>query len=196
MARSKLERTGNGTIAYKVLPTDSLPRPAKDLIDVKMRGIKTGVDAEILAGNDGWGYHKTFLPGTVGILTYKGVEVALYYRRQMIEVSSDECDPFPVGAIKDPKEAWVRIEFLHCKASVEKGAWFADQEKELLSKIANLEGLNKQRDQENELLHEAVDNLHKELDEQKELTKRYKERLLGKTKTGGIIQKKKVVKKK
>jgi hypothetical protein len=133
-------------IAYKILPTDNIPKETKEKVDLNVRGIKTGEEAEKLASTGiGWGYRKTFLPGSVGILMYHGVEVALFYKRQLIEIRSDECDPVPQGNIEDPRDAWVRIEFLHCKTSMERASWFADKERELQNKITQLEGLSRQR---------------------------------------------------
>lgn len=192
--KSKIQQ--HKTTAYKILPTDALPKATKEKIDVIVRGIKTGDEAESIAVNDSndWSYLKTFLPGSVGILCYKGIEVALYYKRQLIKIESDACDPFPQGHIQDHREAWVRNEFLHTKASIERTAWFGDKEKEMLAKISNLEGMSKQQQTENDLLHARVAELEKEVEEQTTLVQRYKDRLLGRQNKGGITQKRKVTK--
>jgi len=165
---------------YRILDADALPKSVRERVDVFIKGLKTGEEAEAVAGKDGWGYQKTFIPGSVGILTYNGIEVALYYKRHSTPVESEECDPFPQSAIKDPKDVWVRIEFLHTRPSADRQAFFMDREKELQQKITLLEGTIQQRTQENELLYAKLYEVERNLEEQTQLAERYRQRLIAK----------------
>lgn len=164
--QSKLSKFG--TPSYRVLPTDVLPAATKQIIDTKVRAIRTGEDAEQLAGKDNWGYRKAFLPGTVGILMHQGIEVALFYKRQLVEVTSEDIDPSPECRIDDPREAWTRLEFLHTKASMDRSNWYGAKEEDYQNKIGQLEGIAKSREIENTMLSTRVDELERILAAHKE----------------------------
>jgi len=176
MKRTKYQKTG--TIAYKLLPTDALTKDQKEIIDTKVRSIKTGEDAEKIAGVDSFGYLKSFHPGVVGILTWRGVEVALFYKRQVISVESEECDPVPAIKIEDPREAWVRLEFLHTRASSLRQSWYADIEEVYNDRIQHLEAIERQQTIEADLFNKKIMELEKELENVKATAERYRQRLI------------------
>jgi len=187
LRKTKIQRTGQ--ILYRILPADAFSKEQKEIVDAMVRHIPTGEDAERIAGTNGWGYQKvyptqggrfdktTIVPGSVGILSFSGVEVALFYKRLTISVHSEECDPIPPYAIKDPKEAWVRIEFLHSRSSVDRTTWYSERENEYASTIKQLQGLNKGLTLENEILVNRMTNAERKLDESTETIKRLKDRM-------------------
>ncbi len=148
--------------AYKVLPTDMMVPIIRKLVDEKIQSVKTGDDAKklSLATKDGWQIAETFLPGSVVILKYRGVEVCLFYKRQVIAMESDgEADPIPPCALKDPQEAWTRLDFLNVKSSAHmKTPWFIEKEDEFKKKIDLLEGLLKAKTTENTAFDRLLDD--------------------------------------
>ncbi len=196
MRRTKFQKTGQ--ILYRILPADALTREQKDVIDAKVRAIETGDDAEKLAGTDGWGYRKiahverrelpTIMPGSLGVLLFNGAEVALYYKRQTVSIQSEECDPVPAYAIKDPRETWVRIEFLHSRSSITRSTWYSEREEQQNAKISALEGLVGSMGVENEVLHSRVVETDKNIEDSKALVDRLKKRMKAATQKSGILQ--------
>ena len=177
--RKKMKRERLGQILYKVLPTDALAANQKEIIDTLVRGIKTGDDAEkIVAGKDGWGFQQRFLPGTVGILTYNGIEVALFYKRQAISIESEECDPAPAYHIKDPREVWIRVEFLHTRASSVRTTWYAEKETGYNDRLKHLEAMTKQQRLENDLLGKSTIEKDRDIEVLKETIKNLRKRLI------------------
>lgn len=201
MRRTKYQKTGQ--ILYRVLTADALMDAQKIVIDAKVKDLKTGEDAEKLAGTGalkhdennprthqaaGWGYRKIIhvdrgfreipliVPGSLGILTFNGTEVALFYKRKTVSIQSDECDPIPPYAIKDPNEAWVRVEFLHSKSSVARTSWYTEAEAAYNNRIKELLGLTGSLTVENEMLNSRVLELQKKEEEQTALLSRYKDR--------------------
>lgn len=180
--KTKLER--HQTREYRILDADGLAKLTREKVDAFVRGLKTGDEARNAAYNEkaeGWGYHILNSKGReCGVLTFNGMEVALYYKRHTVPVESAECDPFPQNALKDPKDVWVRFEFLHCRPSAERQAFFMDREKDLTNKCEAMASINAQRAKENELLYKKIIELEQSLEDQTQLAERYRQRLFGK----------------
>lgn len=173
MARKKLRKTKSPT--YRVLATDHLPLRVKQMIDVKMKTINTGFDAKSkLAGKDGFSYRPLDHLGKVGTLNWNGVEVAVFFNRQVIPVTSDECDPAPRCSIKDPDNAWVRMELLHIKPAKGRSTWFSERETSLSKELEEYKGLCKQKEMELELLKEANVILEQKTTDQLEALQKFR----------------------
>jgi len=66
--------------------------------------------------NEDWQFECLDRLGRVVVMKYHGIEVALFMKRQITEVEPLPCDPLPEGIIKDPRDAWVRIDLLGASA--------------------------------------------------------------------------------
>lgn len=157
------------TEIYRVFPTDMMQQAVIEQIDAKIRSLKTGDAAKDLAldGTNKWTVTETFPPGRVVILMHSGAEVALFYKRQVTSIQSDsDADPVPQCAIKDPLEAWTRLEFLHVKSSMNRTTWFLEKEKEYSMKIKALEGLVENKGYENDALQKYISILNTQVFQQ------------------------------
>jgi hypothetical protein len=50
--------------------------------------------------------------GKVYVVSYHGIEVALFFKRQLTEIKLDPGDRQPEGVMQDPSEAWQRLDIL------------------------------------------------------------------------------------
>jgi molecular chaperone GrpE (heat shock protein) len=116
--KERLKRGITSTpIRYKVLQITMLPQHLKIEMMSKLATINTGDQAKQLAGQPpGWGYRHLDTLGRIGVLSLRGVEVAVFFKRQMQELEVEDCDPVPEGEIKDPVDVWVRLDVLGLSA--------------------------------------------------------------------------------
>ena len=112
-------------IRYRVLLCEQLSSADKLAIAAKVSMMYSGPEAEMHAFrrtkdfkfvNENWQYEILDRMGRVVALKYKGVEVAIFVKRQIIEVEPVFDDPIPEGVIKDPQDAWVRLDLLSVSA--------------------------------------------------------------------------------
>ncbi len=164
--RANLKKIQNPT--YRVLATDGLPKSTRDMIDHKLKGVETGVQAKALAvKEEDFSYKVLDQLGKVGVVRYKGIEVAVFFDRQVVSVTSEECDPTPRNKVVDkPEESWVRFELLHVKAASDRNPFFKATSKKMEASIQELEGLQKQKDMELELLRQTNIELTTQVSEQ------------------------------
>lgn len=97
---------------YRVLEVDLIKKQDREKVALAARFVNTGPEAEQLAGQEGFGYRKLDLKGRVGVLTYKGAEVALLFERRVTEVEPGPVDPVPESTVTDPEQVWVRMDLV------------------------------------------------------------------------------------
>lgn len=112
-------------IKYRVLLADQMSKSDRTEVAALVTTLYTGPEAKekscrlIAPGewvNQNWQYEILDMRGRVGVLKYKGVEAAVFFQRQIGEVEPLPCDPVPEGVIKDPADAWVRLDLLGLSA--------------------------------------------------------------------------------
>lgn len=94
--------------------------PDKELIEGTLKTIITGPQAVTLPdGKNGWSVVELAAASfnTMGqcrayLVMYKGMEVALYFKRQLTEIKLQSGDRYPEGVLQDPSEAWQRLDLL------------------------------------------------------------------------------------
>jgi len=97
-----------------------------------------------------WSYNKVDLHGRVGILKYKGIEVALFIQRQLTKKRIDTEHPISEVKLKDPKDAWMRFDLFGVSAqqsrrpTVELIAKLQRQVESLEQKLATQVAINEQ----------------------------------------------------
>jgi len=94
-----------------VLAIDRIPKEEKEMVRAKVKTLATGSEAERIIG-DGWTYEILDKLGRVGVLKRKGVEVALFLKRQVVVEQPAPGDPIPEEAIKDTQDQWQRLDVL------------------------------------------------------------------------------------
>lgn len=100
---------------YKVLTHEGISQRDKNNITAAVALLFTGKEAETFAQGEqqnGWSFVWHDLQGRVGILRYKGIEVALFINRQITEWESGQFDPTPDGILTDPIDSWARMDLL------------------------------------------------------------------------------------
>jgi hypothetical protein len=83
----------------KGLVIGTTPEKAKKLLPTPIKKTKWSLKPLMLVGN--YDAH---------LLQYKGLEVALYFRRQVSIVTPEACDPAPEGVLQNPDDVWARID--------------------------------------------------------------------------------------
>src|SRR6267142_6127451 len=65
---------------------------------------------------DPWQYSDLDLHGRVGVLKYKGIEVAIFVQRQMTKRRINPEHPVSELKLKDPEDAWMRLDLFGLSA--------------------------------------------------------------------------------
>jgi len=103
-------------IAYRVLETDLIKQTDKERAASVALMVTNDDDAKKLAGHEYFGYkHIDMINGRAGVITYRGAEIVLLFKRKVMELSVGPSDPVPSCEIKDPNDVWVRVNLLDPK---------------------------------------------------------------------------------
>lgn len=98
-------------LAYRVLTAKMLSKDDKAIVNKALAALHTPAQVEGLIGKGSkWGYSKMMGPRDVGVILYKGAEVALLYKRSTEEIRPMPCDPIPEGALENMDDVWVRFD--------------------------------------------------------------------------------------
>lgn len=102
----------NAPLVYKVLSVRALNAKDLALVIKVLAKVNTPKQAEKLVGPASkWGFKMLALSDArVGVSTYRGVEVALFFKRMTVDVVPDPIDPVPEGALEHPEDVWVRFD--------------------------------------------------------------------------------------
>jgi hypothetical protein len=149
-------------LRHTVLTTAQMSKTDRAFVEATLKTITTGPEAmtlpqmKVVEHEDGsqeevvnnWSCTEIGDRGKVYVVSYHGIEVALFFKRQLTEVKLDPGDRQPEGVMQDPSEAWQRLDILGQSA---KKANFVltttlkrlDEENKFLKKrISTLEELN------------------------------------------------------
>ena len=110
-------------IRHTILTVNHYTKSEKDAIRAFVKPILTGDQAQELVwavdptskkkGHEmGWGYVLLDSIKRCGVLTLKGIEVALFFKRQITEHIPGAGEPLPEGIITEPADAWMRLDLL------------------------------------------------------------------------------------
>lgn len=109
-------------IKYPILAVDQLSKTDKDIIEATVKTLTTADEAKqfVYVGKPGekpghamgWQFEILDRLGNVGVIRYKGTDVAVLYKRQLSHVIPQPGDPIPEGTIKDPSDTWVRCSLI------------------------------------------------------------------------------------
>lgn len=98
-------------LQYTVLTIAHMSQIVKDTVHATLKTIVTADQAFRLPnGVNGWACEKLDLRGRVLVLSYKGVEVALFFKRQTTELRLIPGDRYPEGVMKESSETWQRLD--------------------------------------------------------------------------------------
>lgn len=99
-------------IRYTVLTASQVSEADVRKIQAATKTVISGVEASTMPKTPGWSCQVLDQRGRVLLLSYKGIEVGLFYQRQLSEVKLQAGDKFPEGVCQDPRDAWQRLDLL------------------------------------------------------------------------------------
>ena len=112
----------NAPITYKVLMNHQFNEEDQKIIARGLVKAITPKAAEQLLPAPGkpskWTLQQNTSVGIIGtytlcILKYKGLEVAVFWKRQTSEVTPDPSDPVPEGVLESPDDVWARLDLFN-----------------------------------------------------------------------------------
>ena len=129
-------------LRHTVLTATMMSREDRELVEATVKTINSGPEAmtlpqvfnvEIQANDahgvplrefsktnthisNGWACTEIGDRGQVYILSYHGIEVALFFKRQLTEIKLDPGDRQPEGVLQDPIDAWQKLDLLGASA--------------------------------------------------------------------------------
>ena len=96
---------------YRVLAVNQLSKEDLKIVTKTMIKINTEAQAKALVGiGSKWGYKPFQITDRVGVITYKGIEVALMFKRFTTMVEPMPDDPVPEGYLENPEDVWIRYD--------------------------------------------------------------------------------------
>lgn len=102
----------------------------------------------------------------IHVLKYKGLEVAVFYRRATHTIEPEPMDPVPVAALRDPDDVWVRLELFN-KSPRQLVGKVREEMQEQTQRISSLENevatLRSLKEHETKQLRDQVERLKREL---------------------------------
>lgn len=142
-----MKRKEPAFVVKRYFPLDLMKPHVRKVVETIIKSIKTGTEARQLVLKKKWKgkWQAKVLDhqGKVIILSYRGIEVALFYKRDTTEYRIEVMDPTPFAPIVDPDNTWVRMEFMHMKPSAKRDTYFLKLKKEVRDKVMHLRGVNK-----------------------------------------------------
>lgn len=135
-------------IRYTVLTASQMSTERAEMVTSTLKTITTGPQAMTLPEIPGWACTAVGMGSKVFIVSYLGIEVALFFKRQLTEIIPEPGEKIPEGVLQDPKEAWQRLDLLG--RSAEKSNFVLTQtqrrleesNKLLESRVKDLDDLN------------------------------------------------------
>jgi hypothetical protein len=100
-------------LAYYIPATNQLNDKDKKLVAKTLVKITNAVQAKALVVKGGkWGFSMAASLDTprMGILSYKGVEISVFFKRYTTMVVPDAMDPVPEGALENQDDVWKRFD--------------------------------------------------------------------------------------
>ncbi len=104
---------------YHVLQTDLMSESAKQYAATVASFVRKPEDVSTIAGHNGFTFE--MLVGRFGILKYHGIEVLGLFKRQTATLVPNDADPVPEKLMREPVDAWVRIDLLNLEDAVVQG---------------------------------------------------------------------------
>jgi len=147
---------------YQVLQVDMMKSVDRERAAAVASFVRSGEEAYHLEGQEGFSYKDLDLRGRCGVVLYRGIEVALLFKREIIEREPAPAEPVPERVLKEPVDRWMSIDLINSEpATARKG--IGDRLRQALAQVDRLQ-----------LLWQSEEGLRKAAEEQ--LAKRAAER--------------------
>lgn len=135
-------------LRYTVLTHTQMSKADKALVESTIKTITTGSQAMTLPNTPGWACRRLDMHGRVYVVDYHGMEVCLFFKRQLTEIKLEPGDRFPEGVLQEPEDAWQRLDLLGQSAkksnlvSITSLRQLEDENSHLKKRIETLEDLS------------------------------------------------------
>lgn len=168
-------------LTFQILPSSHLKPAEKAAVRAFIKPLLTGYQAEAIVYKEdplskkkghehGWAYKKMDLQGRVGVMSFRGMEVALFYKRQMTEIKPVPGEPIPENIIQEPTDVWVRFDLLG-KSAREQNLFLAQRHstyeesiKRMEEKVAAKDALIDAVEKSNKQMHRRIEVLTEQRD--------------------------------
>lgn len=147
---------------YKVLTADMLKPQDRQHAAAVATFLNSGDEAYKLAGKEGFAYKDLDLRRRVGAITYKGVEVALLFHREVTELEPGPADPVPQHFLKEPSRAWLMVDLLDTD-DVERKKGLSSRLQTLMGQVQRLQMLWEDEETKRKHLGEQLEKVTPEL---------------------------------
>lgn len=104
---------GKAPLFYYVLRVQQLCAKDQKIVDKGLTVCSTPDECRALISKQvGWSYRDISLVKDFecGVLLYKGLAVAVYYKRQVTKIEPGPLDPIPSGALENLEDVWARLD--------------------------------------------------------------------------------------
>lgn len=125
---------------YRVLEAGMVKQSDREHAAAVASFVCTGDEAYKLAGHGDFKYFDLDRNRRVGVVLYKGLEVALLFKRRVVELEPGPADPVPQCELKDPADAWIQVDLLDID-DVEKKKGITERLQRALSQVSRLQML-------------------------------------------------------
>lgn len=156
----------NDRYTFPVLAIDKLSKEDKEVVRATTKTLTTAREASGLVGQNGWTYENLDNRGRVGVLKNKGVEVALFFERQMIMEQPAPGDPLPERVLEDPVNLFQRLDIIGPSAKqanlfIKREVEQAKEKVELLeNRVQNLQALADEFESQVHRKQQAIEGLN------------------------------------
>ena len=101
-------------IRFTVLTASQMTKERQEMVAATLKTVTTGPEAMTLPETPGWSCTQIDKNsyGRAYVVAYLGIEVALFFKRQLTEIIPEPGEKVPEGVLQDPKEAWQRLDLL------------------------------------------------------------------------------------
>ena len=99
-------------IRYTVLTASQMTSERVEMATSALKTVTTGPQAMTLPEKPGWACTQVGHGGRIYIVAYLGIEVCVFFKRQLTEIIPEPGEKVPEGVLQDPKEAWQRLDLL------------------------------------------------------------------------------------
>lgn len=104
-------------LRHTVLTVSQMAETTKRKVQSILKPITTGTLVKnIPDGLNGWSVTVLDMFGRVLLVAFNGIEVCVFFKRQLTEVVLQPGDHVPEGVCQDPEEAWQRLDLIGLSA--------------------------------------------------------------------------------
>ena len=148
---------------YYVLTASMWPEGLRERLEVEMKTLKTPTEATnyvVTANEKDPGWSHAWPSPKLLVISYKGVEIAAFYKRQWTQMAPDSegvLADVAVGEIlQDLDDAWIRVSLLNAESAKTQAEFFIGDYNKAISEREQYRRLVESQRREIEMLNEKI----------------------------------------